>query len=165
MNSPRCAGVRRALKTSSIESTLHREKKNPVSNEILIQVASISILGFWFFKVIRLKENIFSALGPPNTEQSCSESCFSAWSLPKLLASYFPFGLIIPPALKWIVLEPVSGSGSTQTSQALLELGSCWDRSENSLILFPSLFPHCHHIAFSCLNKSCPSGLVSTVCF
>lgn len=50
------------------------QKKNPVSYEILIQVASFSILDFCIFKVISLKENIFSALGPPNTEQSCSES-------------------------------------------------------------------------------------------
>lgn len=41
-------------------------------------------------------KHIFSALGSPNTELSCPESCLSAWSLPKLLEFYFPLGLIIP---------------------------------------------------------------------
>lgn len=96
MSSLCCTEMFRAVKALSIESILcKKKKKNPVSYEILIQVSSFSILGFCIFKVISLKENMFSALGPPNTEQSCSES-LSAWSLARLLESYFPFGLIIP---------------------------------------------------------------------
>lgn len=81
---------------NGINFALRRKKKNPVFHEILIQVASISILEFCFFKLIRFKENIFSVFGPPNTEQSCSESCLSASFLPKLLETYFPLSLIIP---------------------------------------------------------------------
>lgn len=104
--------------------SLAMTKKNPVSHEILIQVASISILGFCFFKVIRLKQNILSALGPPNTEESCSVSCLSAWPLPKLLESYFPLDLII------LTLEiNCSGASIWQLEspdlEGIVRVGSC----------------------------------------
>lgn len=167
MNSLCCAGMCRAVKALPIESILYWEKKSPVSYEILIQVASFSILSFCIFKVISLKENIFSALGPPNTEQSCSGS-LSACSLARLLESYFPFGLIIPSleincsgASIWQWEDPdlraIVRAGFLQ--RTFRELSHSLPKSPPCLAL-----PH-HHRAFSRLNKSCPSALVSAVCF
>lgn len=163
MNSLCCVGMCRAVKALPIESILYWEKKNPVSYEILIQVASFSILGFCIFKVISLKQNIFSALGPPNTEQSCSES-LSVWSLARLLGSYFPFGLIIP------ILE-INCSGANiwqwedQDLRAIVRAGFLQRTFRELSHSFPKFFPPCHHRAFSRLNKSCPSVLVSAACF
>lgn len=79
MSSPHRAGVHGALK-SSIASTLHQGKQIKsclswnINSSCQHQHSRVLV-----FKVIILKENLFSALGPPNREQSYSKSYLSVY--------------------------------------------------------------------------------------